>query len=113
MGIFDHIQSETDARDERDGISPADLLDLAPPPPKLMSHPTRQGESTIAQAAAHVEKSHADTNKILDELAEKGYLDREERAEGWIYRTRFARTRPRELPVGIWSALGHRVPEEE
>ncbi len=113
MGIFEHIQSEIDARDEREGISPAELLDLSPALLKLMSHITRQGELTIAQAAAHVEKSPANTTKMLDGLVEKGYLDREERAEGWVYRTRFARTRSRELPLGIWSALGHRAPEEK
>ena len=114
MGIFERIQNEIDARDERvEGISPADLLDLSPVLGKLMNHITRQGELTTAQAAAHVGESPANTRKILDGLVEKGYLDREERAEGWVYRTRFARTRPRELPLGIWSALGHRAPEDK
>jgi len=113
MGIFEHIQSEIDARDKQEGISPADLLDLAPALRKLMSHITRQGELTAAQAAAHVGKSPADTTKMLDGLVKKGYLDREEGAEGWVYRTRFARSRTRELPIGIWSALGHRAPEEK
>jgi DNA-binding MarR family transcriptional regulator len=113
MGIFDHIQREIEAREKQEGITPTDLLDLSPPLRKLMNRITRRGELTTDQAAAHMEESSDNARKMLDGLVEKGYLEREERAEGWVYRTRFARTRARELPVGIWSALEQRTKEEK
>jgi DNA-binding MarR family transcriptional regulator len=112
MGIFNRIQSEIDDREKLEGITPADLLDLSPPLRKLMNRITRQREVTAEQAAEYMGESLADTSKMLDGLVEKGYLEREERDEGWFYRTRFGRRRKREIPVGIWSALGQRTKEE-
>jgi DNA-binding MarR family transcriptional regulator len=109
MGIFDRIQSEIEAREKQEGITPADLLNLSPSLRKLMNHITRQGELTIAAAAAHLAESQANTSQMLNALVEKGYLEREEHEEGWVYRTRFARKRGREIPTGIWSALGQRT----
>ena len=74
-----------------------------------MNHITRQGELTIAAAAEHLGGSLADIGQMLNALVEKGYLEREEREEGWVYRTRFARKRGRDIPAGIWSALGQRT----
>jgi DNA-binding IclR family transcriptional regulator len=112
MGIFDRIQSEIEAREEQEGITPADLLELSPALRKLMNRVTRQGKLTVKQAAAHVGESAADTRKMLDSLVAKGFLEREEETEGWVYRTRFARKRPRTLPAGIWSALEQRTREK-
>jgi len=109
MGIFDHIQKEIDTREKQDGISPADLLDLSPPLRRLMNRITRQEELSAAAAAEHLGESPAAARKMLDALVDKGYLEREKRKEGWVYRTRFARKRGRNLPVGIWSALDERT----
>ena len=111
MGMFEHIQSEIEAREKQEGITPADLLTLSPPLRKLMTRITRQGELTADEAAAHTKESPANARKMLDKLVEKGYLEREERKEGWVYRTRFGRKRGREIPAGIWSALEQRVKE--
>ena len=46
--------------------------------------------------------------KTLDALVGKGYLERIEEEEGWVYRTRFARKRRKKLPAGVWSALERR-----
>ncbi len=112
MGIFDHIQSEIEEREKQEGITPADLLELSPLLRKLMNHITRQGKLTVEQAAEHVEESSTNALKMLNGLVEKGFLEREERAEGWVYRTRFARKRARALPAGIWSALEQRSKEK-
>ena len=112
MGIFDRIQKEIDERDKQEGISPADLLDLSPSLRRLMNRITRQGEITMEGAAEYLEESLANARQMLNALVEKGYLERVEREEGWVYRTRFARKRGRELPAGIWSALGQRTREE-
>jgi DNA-binding MarR family transcriptional regulator len=112
MGIFNRIQKEIDAREKQEGITPADLLDLSPQLRRLMSYITRQGSMTAEAAAEYLEETPANARQMLNALVEKGYLERVEREEGWIYRTRFARKRGRDLPAGIWSALGQRTKEE-
>ncbi|MCP4543864.1 MAG: MarR family transcriptional regulator [Chloroflexi bacterium] len=106
MGIFDRIQSEIKAQEKQEGITPADFLTLSPPLRKLMNHITRQGEVTAALAAERLQESDANVGEMLNTLVEKGYLEREKREEEWVYRTRFARKRGRDIPMGIWSALG-------
>lgn len=114
MGIFGHIQDEIEGREKREGgITPADLLDLSPPLRQLMRRITREGELGVEEAAELLEESPDSAAQMLNALVEKGYLDREEREEGWVYRTRFAHKRGREIPVGIWSALGQRSKEGE
>lgn len=112
MGMFNRIQNEIEAREKQEGISPADLLELSPPLRRLISHITREGDMTIATVAEHLGEPLAETRKLLDGLVEKGYLEREKRQEDWVYRTRFARKRGRDIPVGIWSALEQRTKEE-
>ena len=88
MGIFDNVQKEIETRDKR------------------------EGSLTVEAAAEYIEESLSNTQQMLDTLAEKGYLERVEEEGGWVYRTRFARKRGRELPAGIWSALGQRTKEK-
>lgn len=112
MGMFDRIQNEIETREKRDCISPADLLDFSPPLRKLMNHITRQGETTTGAAAEHLGESPVKIREMLNGLVEKGYLEREKRKEGWVYKTRFARKRGRDIPVGIWSALEQKAKEK-
>jgi predicted ArsR family transcriptional regulator len=112
MGIFDRIQGEIESRDTEEGITPADLLDLSTELRRLMTRITREGELSVKQAAEQLDGSEAEAQKMLDALVEKGYLQREQREDGWYYSTRFARKRGRDIPVGIWSALGQRTKEE-
>jgi DNA-binding MarR family transcriptional regulator len=112
MGIFDRVQKEIDARDKQEGITPADLLDLSSALRRLMNRITRGGEITVEEAAELLEETPANARQMLNALVEKGYLERVEKEEGWVYRTRFARKRGREIPAGIWSALGKRIRDE-
>lgn len=112
MGIFDRLQAEIEAREKQDGITPADLLDLSEPLRRLMNRITREGEQTVAQAAEYVGQSPDEVAEMLDALVEKGYLEREQREGEWVYQTRFARIRGRQLPPGIWSALGERTKDK-
>ena len=113
MGIFGHIKDEIEGREKREGgITPADLLDLSPLLRQVMRRIMREGELSAEAAAELLEESPENAVQMLNALVEKGYLDREEREEGWIYRTRFAHKRGREIPAGIWSALGRRTTEK-
>lgn len=113
MGIFDRIQGELEGKEQQEGITPADLLELSAPLRKLLRRIIRHGHITADEAAEHLQESPANTGKMLDKLVEKGYLEREAQKEGWVYRIRFGHKRGRQLPAGIWSALGQRIKEEE
>ena len=108
MSIFGRIQKEIDSQDKQEGITLADLLDLSPELRRLMNRITREGSMTVKGAAELLEESEENARKTLDALVGKGYLERIEEDEGWVYRTRFARKRARKLPVGVWSALERR-----
>jgi predicted ArsR family transcriptional regulator len=113
MGIFKHMQDEIDDRENREGITLAELLDLSPPLRRLMNRVTRQGELTVDAAADYLEMAPEEVQEMMSSLVKKGYLVREEREEGWVYKTRFAHKRGRSIPVGIWSALSKRSGEEQ
>ena len=106
MGIFGHLQDEIEQRDKREGITLAELLDLSPPLRKLMNRITRQGEQTAEQAAEYLGEPPDQVQEWLTGLVEKGYLDREKHEGVWHYKIRFAHKRGRNIPLGIWSALG-------
>ena len=74
-----------------------------------MNRITREGQLTVEEAADLLEETPADAQQTLNAFVEKGYLEREQQGGGWVYRTRFARKRPRQIPVGIWSALEKRA----
>ena len=109
MGIFDRMKGEIEAREEQEGISPADLLDLSDELRSLIARIIRDQELSVKDAAEHMGESVDNTRQMLDTLVEKGYLLREQRKEDWFYSTRFAHKRGRDIPVGIWSALGQRT----
>jgi predicted ArsR family transcriptional regulator len=113
MGIFGRIQSEIEAQEKQEGITLADLLDLSAPLRRLMGRITREGEMTVEAAAELLGESPANARKTLDALVEKGYLERKQQRESWVYRVRFARKRGRDIPVGIWSALEQRAQDEK
>jgi predicted ArsR family transcriptional regulator len=112
MGIFKRMQDEVGDRDKRDGISPVELLELDPPQRRLVRHMMRHGETGIAEVAELVGVSLDEAREMLNDLVEKSYLDRIEREGQWYYQVHLARKRGRQLPPGIWSALGSRTEKE-
>jgi predicted transcriptional regulator len=113
MGIFDRMKGEIEAREAQEGMSPADLLDLSDELRSLIARIIRDQEISVKDAAEHVGGSVDSTRQMLDTLVEKGFLQREQRKNDWFYSTRFAHKRGRDIPVGIWSALGQRTSEDE
>ncbi len=111
MGIFKHMQQEIEHKDQQEGITPADLLDLSDDLRRMMNRIIRQGETTAEEAAAYTDGSVDNAQEALAALIGKGYLEREQRDGVWYYSTRFARKRARNIPPGIWSALGDRTKE--
>ena len=113
MGIFQHMQEEVDDRDKRDGISLAEMLDLEPLQRRLVKHITRKGKTGLEAAAKLLDRPPEETQEILDSLVKESYLDRTEQEGEWVYTVRLARRKAsRNLPPGIWSALGSRTEKE-
>ena len=113
MGIFQHMQDEVEERDKRDGISLAEMLDLEPLQRRLLKHITRKGKTGVEAAAKLLDRSPEEAREMLDSLVKENYLDREELEGEWVYSVRLARRRQsRNLPPGIWSALGSRTEKE-
>ena len=79
MGIFDRIQSEIEAREKQEGITPADLLDLSDQLRRLMNRITRDRQMDVEAAAELLGESSANTVKMLNALVDKGYLERVQR----------------------------------
>ncbi len=114
MGIFKNLQKEVSERDERDGISMPELIDLDPPLRSLMNRITRKEELTAEQAAKSLDVALEEVEEHLRYLLSKGYVVRESRDGVWYYRIKLARKRGSDIPLGIWSALGERAkPGEE
>ncbi len=105
MGLFKNLQSEIEERDKREGISPAELLDLPENLRRLMNRINRKEEQTAQEAAAHMKLPVEEVQVMLDTLIKESYLDRELRDEEWVYRIRFAQKRGAQIPLGLWSAL--------
>ena len=77
-----------------------------------MNRITRVGGLTVSGVAELMGVSELEAQKTLDALLKKGYLQRQERDEGWVYQTRFGRKRGQELPPGLWSCLDKRTKDK-
>jgi len=111
-GLFDRLQDELDSREQREGISPADLLDMPPALASVIKKIIRRNGMKLAEIAEELDQALEDTQQMLDELVEKGYVRRlEVKNEVW-YKAYFARRRSR-LASDIWSVLDNAVEQEE
>jgi DNA-binding MarR family transcriptional regulator len=111
--MFDRLQNEIDRREQVEGISPADLLDLPDDLRRLVQTVARRGQMSRSQLAAKLDLDPDDAASLLDQLEEKGLLERTGPPDDPRYKAAFARRRGREIPFDIWEALTERVDEEE
>lgn len=112
-GLFDRLQSELGDRQERPGLDPAGLLALPSGQRRAANILMRQGEMSLARIARTLELTPDETQSLLDELVEQGYVRRFQRKGEPRYRVILARKRGRHLPVNIWDALESKVESEE
>ena len=107
--LFDRLQSEIEARQRMEGITPADLLDLSPELRRVVNTITRRGEMSLAEIMLELDMRPSETRELLDTLVEKGFL-RTVEVEGELrYKTFFGRREGREMPVSIWDALSEKM----
>jgi len=108
-GLFDRLQSEIEARQRMEGITPADLLELSPELRRIVNTITRRGEMSLAEIILELDMKPSEARGLLDTLVEKGFLKAFEAKGELRYKTFFARRRVREVPVNIWDALSDKV----
>jgi hypothetical protein len=111
--LFDRLQDEIDSREQQEGISPADLLDLPPALASVIKKIIRRNGMKLIEVAEALAQTPEEAQQTLDELVKKGYVRQVEVKNEIWYKARFAQKRGRELPQDLWSALDDAVEADE
>jgi len=107
--LFDRLQSETETRQQVEGITPAGLLDISPELRNIVNMILRQGEMSLAEIVSQLDMKPSEVKELLETLVEKGYVRVFEVKGEKRYKTFLAHKRRREVPLNIWEALGSKV----
>ncbi len=107
MGIFGSISKKIEERQE--GIKPSDLLELPKSMRTLMLTINRVKTLDVETASAQIGQSVEETQRDLDTLVEKGYLQYDPLTTQ--YRIRYGRTDPQNMPGSLWAALDDKTKE--
>jgi predicted acylesterase/phospholipase RssA/CRP-like cAMP-binding protein len=95
-------------RRRREGLSPAELLDMPEETRKLMTHIMRHEPVTPGEVAEALGRDALEVEAHLQLLAVQGWLQTERRGDEQVYSVRLDRSRRRTLPPGIWQVLEDR-----
>jgi DNA-binding MarR family transcriptional regulator len=110
--LFDRLQDEIDSREQQDGISPADLLDMPDGLAAVIKQIIRRNGMKLSEVAEALGETPEATQKTLNNLVEKGYV-RQIEVKGQIwYKAHFGRRRSR-LSSDFWSSLDDAVESDE
>ncbi len=107
MGIFSSLSKKIEERQE--GIKPSDLLELPKSLRTLMLTINRMKAMTAENAATQLGQSLEETQRDLDLLIEKGYLQYDPLTRE--YRVRYGRLAPQTIPGSLWAALDDKTKE--
>lgn len=108
-GLFDRLQSEIEARQRVEGITPADLLNISPELRRIINMIMRRREMSLAEIVFELDMRPSEARGLLDTLVDKGYLRTLEVEGEQHYKAFLARRRRRKVPLNIWEALGDKV----
>lgn len=103
--LFTMLQEEINIREQSEGISTADILDLPPVLRTLLNIITRQGEIGLIELAKAAKQDKDEVAQALSILAEKGYLREMGEGDARRYKTYLGRTRKKQVPLNIWNNL--------
>ncbi len=107
MGIFSSLSKKIEERQE--GIKPSDLLELPKSLRSLMLAINRMKTLNVEDAAAQLGQPVEDTQRDLDMLVEKGYLQYD--PMNHVYRVRYGRLTPHNVPGSLWATLDDKTKE--
>jgi DNA-binding MarR family transcriptional regulator len=110
--LFDRLQDEIDSRENQDGISPADLLDMPAGLAIVVKQIVRRNGMKLSEVAELLDESPEAAQKMLDDLVTKGYVRQIEVKDEVWYKAYFGRRRSR-LSSDFWSALDDAVDQDD
>jgi predicted HTH transcriptional regulator len=104
-GLFNRLQDEIDARNQQDGLSPIDLLDMPDALASIINIIIRNNGATQAEIANLLGQSAETTGSMLAQLVAKGYVrEVAVRNKVW-YKASFGRKADNAGTSGLWSML--------
>jgi predicted transcriptional regulator len=101
MGLFDSWQPEQNRRDNGPERTMADVLALPEDLRTIMDYLIEQGESELAEVAAHIGQDETSTRALLTDLIEKGFVQEMLAGSKHRYRVRLVSRRRIRLPLDL------------
>jgi predicted transcriptional regulator len=108
-GLFDRLQDELDDRDQPNGLSVADLLDLPADLAAVIKKIIRKNGMKLADIAAALSQAPDQTEELLENLVEKGFVRRLEVNREFWYKVRFGRKTKKSTGQSVWDALNRLI----
>ena len=112
-GLFDRLQDELDARDNKKGLSPVDLLDMPEELTGVVNQIIRKNGMRLEEIAQHLNQSEEEAKKNLKLLVEKGYVREVQVKQEIWYKAQFGRKADKVVSDNIWSKLDSVFNDEE
>ena len=101
MGLFDSLQSEQNQRDNLPERTMADVLALPEDLRTIMDYLIEQGESELAEVAAHTGQEEISTRALLADLIEKDFVQELLAGSQHRYRVRLVSRRRIRFPLDL------------
>jgi len=101
MCVFDSLQPEQDRRDNLPERTMADVLALPEDLRTIVDYLIEQGESELAEVAAHTGQEEISTRALLADLIEKGFVQELLAGSQHRYRVRLVSRRRIRLPLDL------------
>lgn len=112
-GLFDRLQDELDAQDNKKGLSPIDLLDMPEELTEVVNRIIRKNGMKLAEVAQQLNKTEDEAKEALNKLVEKGYVRQIEVKQEIWYKAQFGRKADKIVSDNIWSKLDSVFNDEE
>ena len=104
-GLFNRLQDEIDSREQQKGLSPTDLLDMPSELAAVVQKIIRQNGIRLVDLAESLELSQQQTQSLLTDLIQKGYVRQIEVQDEVWYKAYFKRKEGKSGVHSVWSAL--------
>jgi predicted transcriptional regulator len=101
MGLFDSWRPEQNRRDNGPERTMADVLALPEDWRTIMDYLIEQGESELAEVAAHIGQDETSTRALLTDLIEKGLVQEMLAGSKHRYRVRLVSRRRIRFPLDL------------
>ena len=101
MSVFDSLQPEQDRRGNLPERTMTDVLALPEDLRTIMDYLIEQGESELAEVAAHIGQDETSTRALLTNLIEKGFVQELLAGSQYRYRVRLVSRRRSRLPLDL------------